>query len=57
MRMSRVLIVTALSVIVGCANLSESGKEPAVRQSFELYPIGSAKKTRGTYHYRDRQAI
>jgi len=47
MRIPRVLIVAVLLFVVGCANLSERGKEPAVKQFFELHPIGSVKKQEG----------
>ncbi|MCF7973446.1 MAG: SAM-dependent methyltransferase [Phycisphaerae bacterium] len=54
--MLSVLSVTALLFAVGCANQSGSGKESTVRQSFELYPIGSVKKQEGhTYIVIDKQ--
>ena len=56
MRKFRVLTVAILLFVTGCANLSERGKEPAVRQSFELYPIGSVKKQEGhTYIVIEKQ--
>lgn len=56
MRKSGVLIIAVLLFVIGCGNLSGRGKETAVRQSFELYPIGSVKKLEGhTYIVIDKQ--
>ena len=58
MRIFRVLIVAiaVLLLVVGCANLSESGKDTTVTQSFRLYPIGSVKKQDGhTYIVIDKK--